>query len=126
MDLSTVMTRINSHSYYSCAHFLKDVDLITNNCLEYNPDKDQFDRLLRTRACELRDTAHSLVYDVLDQEFEKVCVRCCVTLYPSGFSHPFFRGQGDDILINVEYFLYVSLTLPHLQMVQVSRISKYF
>jgi len=74
MDLSTVMTRINAHSYYSCAHFLKDIDLITNNCLEYNPDKDQLDRLLRTRACELRDTAQSLVYDVLDKDFEKTCI----------------------------------------------------
>jgi len=74
MDLSTMMTRINAHHYNSCAHYLTDVDLIVNNCLEYNPDKDQFDKLLRNRACEMRDTAHALVYNDLDPEFEKLCL----------------------------------------------------
>lgn len=72
MDLSTVMTRINSHHYHSCAHYLKDIDLIVNNCLEYNPDKDQFDKLLRNRACEMRDVAHALIHNDLDPDFEKV------------------------------------------------------
>lgn len=72
MDLSTVMTRINAHHYYSCEHFLKDIDLITNNCLEYNPDKDQYDKLLRNRVCEMRDVAHALVHNDLDPEFDKV------------------------------------------------------
>ena len=73
MDLSTIMTKINSHKYISCKQFLKDVDLITNNCLEYNPDRDTYDRLLRNRACELRDTAHAMIYADLDPEFEKMC-----------------------------------------------------
>ena len=50
----------------------QDVDLITNNCLEYNPDVDHFDKFIRNRACEMRDVAHGLAYDVLDPEFEKV------------------------------------------------------
>lgn len=74
MDLSTVMTRINSHHYNSCAHFLKDIDLITNNCLEYNPDRDQYDKQLRNRACELRDVAYQLVHNDLDPDFEKQCI----------------------------------------------------
>ena len=73
MDLSTIMTKINSHKYVACKQFLKDVDLITNNCLEYNPDRDTYDRLLRNRACELRDTAHAMIYADLDPEFEKMC-----------------------------------------------------
>ena len=73
MDLSTLMTKINSHKYTTCAQFLKDVDKITNNCLEYNPDRDTYDRLLRNRACELRDTAHAMIYADLDPEFEKMC-----------------------------------------------------
>ena len=72
MDLSTIMTRINAHHYNSCAHYLYDIDLITNNCLEYNPDRDQYDKLLRNRACELRDVAYQLVNNDLDPEFEKV------------------------------------------------------
>ena len=75
MDLSTVMTRINAHHYNSCSHYLKDIDLITNNCLEYNPDRDQYDKLLRNRACELRDVAYQLVNDDLDPEFEKVRIK---------------------------------------------------
>lgn len=74
MDLSTVLTRINAHHYHTCAHFLDDVNLITNNCLEYNPDKDQYDKLLRNRACELRDVAHAFVHNDLDPEFEKLCI----------------------------------------------------
>ena len=67
------MTRINSHYYESCSHYLKDIDLIMNNCLEYNPDKDQFDKLIRNRACEMKDVANALIYADLDPEFEKVC-----------------------------------------------------
>eukprot|EP00111_Clytia_hemisphaerica_P018767 TCONS_00055493-protein len=74
MDLSTVMTRINAHHYNSCTHYLQDIDLITNNCLEYNPDRDQFDKQLRNRACELRDVAYQLVHNDLDPDFEKQCV----------------------------------------------------
>lgn len=40
MDLSTVMTKIDTHQYLTVKDFLVDVDLICNNALEYNPDKD--------------------------------------------------------------------------------------
>lgn len=40
MDLSTIMTKIDTHKYTTAKDFLKDIDLICSNALEYNPDKD--------------------------------------------------------------------------------------
>lgn len=40
MDLSTIMTKIDTHKYTIAKDFLKDIDLICSNALEYNPDKD--------------------------------------------------------------------------------------
>ena len=40
MDLSTVMTKIDTHKYLTVKEFLVDIDLISSNALEYNPDKD--------------------------------------------------------------------------------------
>lgn len=40
MDLSTVMTKIDTHQYLTVKDFLVDIDLICSNALEYNPDKD--------------------------------------------------------------------------------------
>lgn len=40
MDLSTVMTKIDTLQYLTAKDFLLDIDLICSNALEYNPDKD--------------------------------------------------------------------------------------
>lgn len=40
MDLSAAMTKIDTHQYLTAKDFLVDIDLICNNALEYNPDKD--------------------------------------------------------------------------------------
>jgi len=40
MDLSTVLSKIDLHQYLTAGDFLKDIDLICSNALEYNPDKD--------------------------------------------------------------------------------------
>lgn len=40
MDLSTIITKIDKHNYLTSKDFLKDIDLICSNALEYNPDKD--------------------------------------------------------------------------------------
>lgn len=40
MDLSTVLSRIDLHRYGTVREFLQDVDLIWQNALEYNPDRD--------------------------------------------------------------------------------------
>lgn len=36
----TVITKIDKHNYLTAKDFLKDIDLICSNALEYNPDKD--------------------------------------------------------------------------------------
>ena len=39
MDLETMMTKIDMHSYLCARDFLDDIDLICRNALEYNPDR---------------------------------------------------------------------------------------
>ncbi|XP_005943862.1 ATPase family AAA domain-containing protein 2 isoform X1 [Haplochromis burtoni] len=73
MDLSTVLSRIDLHQYRTVKEFLQDVDLIWQNALEYNPDRDPSDRQIRHRACALKDTVHAIIKDELDEDFEKLC-----------------------------------------------------
>ncbi|XP_073424405.1 ATPase family AAA domain-containing protein 2B isoform X2 [Dendrobates tinctorius] len=73
MDLSTVMTKIDKHRYMTVRDFLTDVDLICSNALEYNPDKEPGDKIIRHRACTLKDTAHAIIAAELDPEFNKLC-----------------------------------------------------
>lgn len=40
MDLSTVLSKIDLHQYRTVKEFLEDTDLISQNALEYNPDRD--------------------------------------------------------------------------------------
>ncbi|XP_076611635.1 ATPase family AAA domain-containing protein 2B [Chaetodon auriga] len=73
MDLSTVMTKIDTYQYLTAKDFLVDVDLICSNALEYNPDKDPGDKVIRHRACSLKDTAHAIFAAELDPEFDRMC-----------------------------------------------------
>uniref|UniRef100_A0A3B3VCC9 ATPase family AAA domain containing 2B n=1 Tax=Poecilia latipinna TaxID=48699 RepID=A0A3B3VCC9_9TELE len=73
MDLSTVMTKIDTHQYLTAKDFLVDIDLISSNALEYNPDKDPGDKVIRHRACSLKDTAHAIFAAELDPEFDRMC-----------------------------------------------------
>nr|XP_046256103.1 ATPase family AAA domain-containing protein 2-like isoform X2 [Scatophagus argus] len=73
MDLSTVLSKVDLHQYGTVKEFLQDVDLIWQNALEYNPDKDPSDRQIRHRACALKDTVHAIIRDELDEDFEKIC-----------------------------------------------------
>ncbi|XP_059424310.1 ATPase family AAA domain-containing protein 2-like isoform X1 [Carassius carassius] len=73
MDLSTVLSKIDLHKYDTVGAYLQDVDLIWQNALEYNPDRDPSDRLIRHRACALKDTVHAIIRDELDEDFEKIC-----------------------------------------------------
>ncbi|KAM9188001.1 ATPase family AAA domain-containing protein 2-like [Mergus octosetaceus] len=43
MDLSTVLTKIDSRQYLAAGDYLKDIDLICNNALEYYPDQRSTD-----------------------------------------------------------------------------------
>ncbi|KAJ7338109.1 hypothetical protein JRQ81_010688 [Phrynocephalus forsythii] len=73
MDLSTVISKIDLHQYLSAKEYLKDIDLICSNALEYNPDRDPGDRLIRHRACSLKDTAYAIIKEEMDEEFEQLC-----------------------------------------------------
>ncbi|XP_062267496.1 ATPase family AAA domain-containing protein 2B [Platichthys flesus] len=73
MDLSTVMTKIDTHKYLTVKEFLLDIDLISSNALEYNPDKDPGDKVIRHRACSLKDSAHAIFAAELDPEFDRMC-----------------------------------------------------
>lgn len=73
MDLETMMTRIDQHHYVCAKEFLDDIDLICRNALEYNPDRDQADKLIRHRACFLRDSAYALIKAEMDTDFEDRC-----------------------------------------------------
>ncbi|XP_015179845.1 PREDICTED: ATPase family AAA domain-containing protein 2-like isoform X1 [Polistes dominula] len=85
MDLETMMTKIDMHNYLCARDFLDDIDLICKNALEYNPDslrdrpslgilkRDPADKLIRHRACSLRDNAYALIKAELDSDFEDKC-----------------------------------------------------
>ncbi|XP_037533049.1 ATPase family AAA domain-containing protein 2 [Nematolebias whitei] len=73
MALSTVLSKIDLHQYRTVKEFLHDVDLIWQNALEYNPDRDPSDRQIRHRACALKDTVHAIIREELDEDFEKIC-----------------------------------------------------
>ncbi|XP_068520464.1 ATPase family AAA domain-containing protein 2-like [Anas acuta] len=70
MDLSTVLTQIDSRQYLTAGDYLKDIDLICNNALEYYLDQRSTDR---HRACVLQDTAYSTVRNEMDTEFGRLC-----------------------------------------------------
>ncbi|XP_039235783.1 ATPase family AAA domain-containing protein 2-like isoform X2 [Pipra filicauda] len=73
MDLSTVLSKIDMHQYLTAGDFLKDIDLICSNALEYKPYESPEDCLLRHKACALSDTAYSIVRHELDKDFEQRC-----------------------------------------------------
>ncbi|XP_068179412.1 ATPase family AAA domain-containing protein 2-like isoform X2 [Antennarius striatus] len=96
MDLSTVLSKVDLHQYETVKEFLQDVDLIWQNALEYNPDRDPSDRQIRHRACALKDTVHAIIADELDEDFEKICEEmkisrqrrgCSAVRFPPAFYH---------------------------------------
>lgn len=73
MDLETMMTKIDQHKYVCAQEFLRDIDLICTNALEYNPDRNPEDKIIRHRACTLRDTAYAYIKAEMDTDFEEKC-----------------------------------------------------
>uniref|UniRef100_A0A493TV19 ATPase family AAA domain containing 2 n=1 Tax=Anas platyrhynchos platyrhynchos TaxID=8840 RepID=A0A493TV19_ANAPP len=76
MDLSTVLTKIDSRQYLTAGDYLKDIDLICNNALEYYRDQRSTgeDVLFnRHRAYVLQDTAYSMVRNEMETEFGRLC-----------------------------------------------------
>lgn len=86
MDLSTILSKIDLHQYSCVKEFHQDVDLIWQNALEYNPDRDPSDRQIRHRACALKDTVHAIIRDELDEDFEKICEEIKVSRATRGCS----------------------------------------
>uniref|UniRef100_A0A4W5PQQ5 ATPase family AAA domain-containing protein 2 n=1 Tax=Hucho hucho TaxID=62062 RepID=A0A4W5PQQ5_9TELE len=94
MDLSTVMTKIDTHKYLTANDFLVDIDLICSNALEYNPDKDPSDKIIRHRACSLKDTAHAMLASELDPEFHRICEDIKESRRKRGEEHTHTLTQG--------------------------------
>ncbi|XP_071898654.1 ATPase family AAA domain-containing protein 2 [Anas platyrhynchos] len=77
MDLSTVLTQIDSCQYPAAGDYLKDIDLICNNALEYYPDQRSTIKVCKISDCHrayvLQDTAYSMVRNKMDTEFGRLC-----------------------------------------------------
>ncbi|KAM6909707.1 ATPase family AAA domain-containing protein 2 [Xenentodon cancila] len=120
MDLSTVMSKIDLHQYGTVKEFLEDVDLIWQNALEYNPDRDPSDRLIRHRACALKDTVHAIIQEELDEDFEKICEEikqsrktrgCSTTRFAPSFYHVLPKHPKSTINANVNGMISQSETV---------------
>ena len=66
------MNKIDRGEYRTVRHWLADIDLITTNCIEYNPDSQTQGKLLRHRAWGLKDFAHALITREMDSDFDEV------------------------------------------------------
>ena len=67
--LTDMMTKINKQQYSSKAEFLADIQLIRDNAIEYNPDKDLHGKMIRNAAFGLMDMAETLFEEELDDGF---------------------------------------------------------
>ena len=90
MTFSIMLEKVDKHGYSCVKQFTQDIDLIVSNALLYNPDHTtqgkypnrsysishlqlSLGRLLRHRACELRDVCQFHINAELDMEFELLC-----------------------------------------------------
>ena len=96
MDLSIIMVNIDEHEYETVEDMLKDINLIVDNTLEYNPDNYHEERMVRHRACLLKDFAHELVERELDPAFEKTCQEIKIARRIRGASKTKFAPQYID------------------------------
>uniref|UniRef100_A0A8D2MPX8 Bromo domain-containing protein n=1 Tax=Zonotrichia albicollis TaxID=44394 RepID=A0A8D2MPX8_ZONAL len=123
MDLLTVLSKIDMHQYLTARDFLKDIDLICSNALEYKPNKGPADHFLRHKACTLSDTAYSIVRNEMDEGFEQRCqkikdsrkergmffdaqdFKTCLMLCNQPYKTQFFALRGDGTEAPVVIFL---------------------
>ncbi|CAF4457951.1 unnamed protein product [Rotaria socialis] len=73
MTFSMMLEKVDKHGYSSVKQFTQDIDLIVSNALLYNPDHTTQGRLIRHRACELRDVCQFHINAELDMDFELLC-----------------------------------------------------
>lgn len=62
MDLETMMTKIDQHEYECAQDFLRDIDLICTNALEYNPDRNPEGELHFPASLGNRNTSRNLLH----------------------------------------------------------------
>ena len=73
MDLTTMIEKVDTHQYQTVRQFLSDIDLICENALEYNDNSTDYNKSIRQRACQLRDTAAFIANEEIDAAFEAEC-----------------------------------------------------
>ncbi|CAF1252696.1 unnamed protein product [Adineta steineri] len=73
MTFSMMLEKVDKHGYTCVKQLTQDIDLIVSNALLYNPDHTTQGRLIRHRACELRDVCQFHINAELDMEFELLC-----------------------------------------------------
>jgi hypothetical protein len=113
MTFSMMLEKVDKHGYSCVKQFTQDIDLIVSNALLYNPDhttqgkKKQnnrmkfsiiyiLGRLLRHRACELRDVCQFHINAELDMEFELLCQQVTETR----------KQRGDDPRASLPDYVY--------------------
>ena len=75
MDLSTMAEKVDAKQYLSYESFAADLDLITANAVEYNPD-DARGMQIKRSARRLRDAADTVAHDCDRRMGGKVLRRC--------------------------------------------------
>ena len=68
-----------------------------DNTLEYNPDNYHEERMIRHRACLLKDFAHEMVERELDPQFEKTCREIKIARKLRGANKKKFAPQYLDV-----------------------------
>lgn len=56
MDLETISKKVQAHKYHSRAEFLADVELIANNCEQYNGNESNFTQQARLMVKVAKDS----------------------------------------------------------------------
>jgi hypothetical protein len=97
MDLSIIMVNIDEHHYETVEDCLNDINLIVDNTLEYNPDNYHEERMIRHRACLLKDFAHEMVERELEPQFEKTCQEIKISRAIRGANKKKFAPQYLDV-----------------------------
>ncbi|KAI1723994.1 ATPase family associated with various cellular activities (AAA) domain-containing protein [Ditylenchus destructor] len=67
--LSEMMVKIDQCLYSTLEEFLADIRLIKDNALEYNPDRNMEEKMIRHNAKALMDMADALIYMEYENSF---------------------------------------------------------
>ncbi|CAF3345702.1 unnamed protein product [Rotaria sp. Silwood1] len=100
MTFSMMLEKVDKHDYSSVKQFVQDIDLIVSNALLYNPDHTTQGRLIRHRACELRDVCQFHINAELDMEFELLCQQVTEAR----------KQRGDDPRASLPDYVYTEQT----------------